>query len=215
MGNCITPLRRAIRTRDPAKVREILEEAGDGAPDLINEDYSADCFIACCLRNPQNPLHTAVALQETPIILELLKFGADVNSSGREGATVLHKACRQNNVSLCKLLVEYGADCHLQDNTGWYPIHCASMSLNARQFSDKSALLYILEIAGSADDIHLKDFGGNTPLHVAAKWDNIAAFQYLVQKGADLSAVNAEGKKALELCDNPDTCAKITKSLQI
>ena len=43
MGNT-SPLRRAILDNDDSKVERILQEAGEGSPDLINEDYTSDCL---------------------------------------------------------------------------------------------------------------------------------------------------------------------------
>ena len=45
-----TPLKRAIRTHDVARVQEILEGAGskEEAARMINEDHSPDCIMDSC-----------------------------------------------------------------------------------------------------------------------------------------------------------------------
>ncbi len=43
MGNT-SPVRRAILKNDTVKLQEILEDAGEGSPDLINEDFTSDCL---------------------------------------------------------------------------------------------------------------------------------------------------------------------------
>ena len=202
MGNFISPLRRAIRKNDYKEAELILDEAGEGAADLINEDYTADCFLAFCQRNVQNPLHTALGYQGRERIVHLLiQKGADVNSAGQDGQTPLHKAAKQNNLSFAEVLVESGADIHGQDDKGWSPVHCASMSLVSRMNCDLSVLRFLVEQVGATDDVHLKDDAGNTPLHVSAKWDNATSFVYLLSKGADLNAVNNSGNKPLDLAD--------------
>ena len=53
MGNYSTStLRRTMRNDDIIGLREILEDAGPGAADLINEDYTSDCLFNCT-RNVQ------------------------------------------------------------------------------------------------------------------------------------------------------------------
>ena len=60
-NNFISPLRRAVRANRPDHLKDILEKAGRGAPDLINEDYTADCFLDICQRNNNHVLHTAIS----------------------------------------------------------------------------------------------------------------------------------------------------------
>lgn len=62
MGNT-SPLRRAMLEDDEETVRRILQNAGDGAPDLIDNDVTSDCFCNSA-RNIQSPLHTAMAKEK-------------------------------------------------------------------------------------------------------------------------------------------------------
>ena len=59
MGNT-SPIRKAILNQDNDSLEKILQEAGEGAPDLINEDFTSDCLCNRA-RNVQPPLHTAFA----------------------------------------------------------------------------------------------------------------------------------------------------------
>ena len=43
MGNT-SSLRRALLKDDVNELERILQEAGEGSPDLINEDYTSDCL---------------------------------------------------------------------------------------------------------------------------------------------------------------------------
>ena len=53
MGNHATsPLRRAMGNRDLSAAKQILDDAGQGSGDLIDEDYTSDCMFNCT-RNVQ------------------------------------------------------------------------------------------------------------------------------------------------------------------
>lgn len=203
MGNRYTsPLRRAIRNNDPATLREILAEAGDGSPDLINEDYSADCLLGFCncQRNFQSPLLSAITLTKSYEIVEiLLKYGADPTSTGAWQQTGLHLAGRQNNLPLAKLLIKYHADLYQTDSDSHYPIHAAALSDAASRSGNVDVLTYYLEEVGKSEDVALKNGFGNTPLHEASRWNNVAAIRYLLDHGADRRETNEAGQTAHDL----------------
>lgn len=209
-NNWISPLRRAIRVRDPEKVRKILIEAGEGAPDLINEDFTADCFLDCgCLRNIHSPLHTAMSRDLLDIVEILFQYGADATSTGLWNQTGLHRAGRQNNLLLAKMVVKYGCDLYTQDSDGRYPIHSAALSRISSLHGNVDVLRYFLEEIGKADDIHLKDFGGNTPLHCAAYWNNPLSAEYLLEKGANLDATNEKGLTPMDIAKSKGSDVKL------
>ncbi len=196
MGN-ISPLRKAMFVNDTGKVREILDEAGEGAPDYINEDYTSDCLCSR-ERNVQSPLHTAIGKGQTDIVELLLQNGADVDMPGLWGQTALHQAAKQNNRLVCQKVVQCGAEIYAEDYDGKKPIHSASMSFVSSRTGNIDALKYILEELGKPDDVHFTDVDGRTPLHDAAKWGNKLAAEYLIIKGADPKAQSYQGKTPLD-----------------
>ena len=48
-------------------------------------------------------------------------------------------------------------------------------------------------------DLELKDSFGDTPLHSAAMHGRVKFIEWLHEKGADFTAVNAEGLSAIDL----------------
>ena len=206
MGNFISPLRRAIRDRDAKKVEHLLKEAGQGAPDMINEDYTADCFLACMVRNTKSPLHTAMTLQVWDIVCILLKYGADPECPGVWNQTALHIACRQNNLNLVKhLLEEYHADVDALDEFGQRPLHSSCLSPHAIYGEDISVLKYFHEIGKlQPTELMLTDDRGNTPLHTAASHSHVTAVKYLLSLHADVKLVNENGETPYEVAH--ETC---------
>ncbi len=50
----------------------------------------------------------------------------NVNYICSDGQTLLHKACKAGNLSMCRVLVENGASQNIKNKQGWFPIHLAS-----------------------------------------------------------------------------------------
>ena len=52
-------------------------------------------------------------------------------------------------------------------------------------------------------DVNARDHEGNTPLHNAASRGDVEMIKYLVSKGADVKAVNREGKTTADMANGP------------
>ena len=182
-------------TDDLEKVKVILEEAGDGAPDLISEDQTSDCLWNC-LPNEQSPLHTAVVRGKNEIAEVMIQYGGDVNEAGMWGQTSLHQAAKWNNLEGFKMLLTYGANINARDMDGRTTTHMAAMSKSAETKQNTDCLSYVLETFGTKD-INTQDNYGRTPLHDAARLGNYLAVCLLVSKGADVKIHNNRGNTAL------------------
>lgn len=55
------------------------------------------------------------------LLQEIIKFGGDVTLLSRAGITALHQAISEENVEICKFLMEQGADSDYADAHGWTP----------------------------------------------------------------------------------------------
>ena len=199
MGNCSSDLRRHMRHNNVSGVLRVVQEAGEGSPDIINEDFTADCILDSCQRNMNTPVHTALSFHQMEILEILLQYGGDPNAPSRHyGQTALHQAARQNNMAAVTMLLKYGADLHATDNSGRLPIHCAAGSLTARTRNNVDVLRHLAEI-GRPEDVRAKDASGNTPLHFAVKAECLEAVKYLLERGADMNAANDVGKTPRDL----------------
>jgi ankyrin repeat protein len=64
-----------------------------------------------------------------------------------------------------------------------------------------AAVKYLIEEIGA--DVNAKDHEGNTALHNAAARGDVEMIKYLVSKGADVMAVNREGKTTADMANGP------------
>jgi len=64
-----------------------------------------------------------------------------------------------------------------------------------------AAVKYLVEELHA--DVNAKDHEGNTALHNAAARGDVEMIQYLVSKGADVKAVNREGKTTADMANGP------------
>ncbi|KAK2578283.1 hypothetical protein KPH14_012873, partial [Odynerus spinipes] len=194
------------------------------------------------------PLHHAHYL---PLVKCLVENGADINARNHEGCTPLHTAY---DFPIVEYLVENGADIHATNLKGYTPLHFASDVFTAEYLVEqgadvkavtrdgKTVLHGISELDSLYNSRYSKvssvvnffvdkgigvndtDKNGNTPLHICSKANNISVAEELLKRGANISAINDEGKKpedygyglcisritSVELCAtvNEDTSSK-------
>ena len=88
---------------------------------LALENNHADC-VRLLLENGARPDHqyfmgreiSLVPLENLECVEILLMYGADPNVFNRCGTSPLMKACRQQNIDACRMLLKYGAEVDLQ-----------------------------------------------------------------------------------------------------
>ena len=205
MGNFMSELRRNIHYDNPKAVRLILEEAGEGSPDLINEDYTADCFLDVCRGSVYNTVHTAVFLGHLDVLEVLLQYGGDPDVPSRDYArTALHHAARLHDPDAVAILLQYGADVHATDCFGSLPIHYAAEAPASRMLSQDASVetLRHLVRAGEPEDVDARDSFGETPLHHAVQTGNWKAVTYLMKHGAQPDVVNNAGKTPRDMASS-------------
>lgn len=78
------------------------------------------------------PLGTAAFVRSVELTTLLIDAGAEVNVSGEGGFTALHTAAQNDDVELCRLLLERGSDPTIANTRGQRPVDLAtSTSLRA------------------------------------------------------------------------------------
>jgi len=63
------------------------------------------------------------------------------------------------------------------------------------------AVRYLVEECGA--DVNARDQEGSTPLHNAASMGHVELIEYLLSKGADVTAINREGRSTADMANGP------------
>ncbi|OAR03089.1 hypothetical protein LLEC1_07470 [Akanthomyces lecanii] len=142
----------------------------------------------------------AIENDRVAVLGVLLDHCPEALIQGSNGTTALQFAAIHNKIAICDLLLRrYRVD-----------VNCPS--LNARQTTALHEAvrmnhpLMVLFLLQSGANIHVKEQGGFTPLHVCAMFSDERMAVLLLQHGADVRAVTDEMLTALQVaqkCGNP------------
>lgn len=167
-------LRYAIESGDARSVRECLAQGAN--PNGQTQHTTL--------------LHTAIVLQQTPIVRLLLKHGADAQYPDTKGLYPLHVAASTGSTAIVNALIQAGALLTQTTPEG-------STALDLAAASNHAATARALVQAGV--DLEQANADGNTPLLTASALGNRGVVQTLLKLGADAKAVNRQGQTALHL----------------
>ena len=168
-------------------------------------------------------LHVAAAWNENPAVTELLlNRGADIDAIDALGRTALHVAATRNrNPAVAELLIDRGASTQATDDKGWSVLEAARAGGNARiatiathramepagvdswrlLYSDWTASATVESLSRLLDyDTTLVSRTGSegSLLHRLARFNpDPDAVALVLDRGADIRAVNANGETAL------------------
>jgi len=171
-------------------------------------------FWAADRRNPETAPNFPwmVTVDPLPLIRKMLDAGANPNAvvnntpraRMREGsprivyATALMRAAFSGDLELVKLLLERGADPHIQskDRETTLMAACGTGFINgySKGHSPADRLEVVKLLVQLGEDVNAADNYGITPLMVAANLGDVPVIQYLIDQGADLAAYDL-GKK--------------------
>ena len=170
------------------------------------------------LRN-ETLLHSACKLTndnvKTVALLHLQskQLKLDLNQQNISGWTALHYACFAGNLEIVKYMMNKSEEFLLNGLTknGENALHLASGNGHV------DIVKLILKHPEMGLDINQKDFGGNTPLHVACYSLNYDLVQFLLSHAEkqyiDVLAVNNYGETILHAALKNDGCLKMVRLL--
>ena len=142
------------------------------------------------LANGNTALHEAVAVPAPRIAQVLLRQpGVDLDARNKAGETPLMLAALRGQVELAKALIAAKAAIN---HPGWTPLHYAA----AATYSQAPAMIAML--LDNYAYIDAESPNGTTPLMMAARYGLPSSAKLLVELGADVSLVNAQGLSALD-----------------
>ncbi|MBP3416622.1 MAG: ankyrin repeat domain-containing protein [Spirochaetaceae bacterium] len=135
-----------------------------------------------------SPIHVAVNSQVEPAILDmLLARNYPVNRRNSSGSTPITLAVSQGNLPLASLLLQYGADPFISDNTG----DCAvSLALKEGQ----EILDQLVKQAATKTDI-----SGEGILHYAARISNPETIKRLISMGLSKNQKSLSGERPYDI----------------
>ncbi|NXI56470.1 ANK2 protein, partial [Chloroceryle aenea] len=197
--------------------------------------------VRCLLRNgalvdarareEQTPLHIASRLGKTEIVQLLLQHMAHPDAATTNGYTPLHISAREGQVDVASVLLEAGASHSMSTKKGFTPLHVA-----AKYGSLEVAKLLLQRRASpdSAGKVLLKNspqcfglqtwvkrahegrlhFNGYTPLHIAAKKNQMQIATTLLNYGAETNILTKQGVTPLHLASQEGHTDMVTLLLE-
>lgn len=139
------------------------------------------------LRSGQYPLQTASEQGRIIMVKTLLKHGADTDAVTADGASALDLAILAGRTQIAELLLAKGAQ-----------LDASALLLKAAALgvTDRDTVRFLLERGA---DLEQRNTDGDTALLVSIRQDNHRLATQLVNKGADVDVLAADGRSALAL----------------
>ncbi|XP_022243336.1 transient receptor potential cation channel subfamily A member 1-like [Limulus polyphemus] len=173
----------------------------------------ADCArillsqLKCCPRIPCDngyyPIHEAAKNGSANAMAALLEWGESIGVSRQEmlklydtdGNVPLHSAVHSGDIKAVNLCLESGALISTQQHDLSTPVHLAC----AQGAIEIVKLMFNAQPEEKSVCLNTSDAQQMTPLHCAAMFDHDALVEYLVNEGANINAVDKEGRTVLLL----------------
>ncbi|KAI0393770.1 hypothetical protein F5Y17DRAFT_287681 [Xylariaceae sp. FL0594] len=175
-------LQRIAGRAKPSVVRLLIQHGADVNPKRDNEIPA---------------LVKAAQAGNVPVLEELLAQGADPNARNRQGQTALFSASIRGHDQAVEVLLKGGAHVDAQDKDGRSALLFLASEKQQAKANWSISTLRLLRRHGA--DLEVRDQIQRTPLLWAATNSNIGIASFLLENGADVTAVNNRGRTALHL----------------
>ena len=185
---------------------------------LVSGGAHANHRAAAVERWYHTALHTAVERGQRDMVIFLLDSGADVEARSMSG-TPLHLAASGKDPHMVKLLLDRGADIHarwgeysqntpLHEACGPRPGSCDDKTISP----EWREMVEVLLSRGADPNAASQD--GQTPLHVALRWDLYDLVPLLLKHGADVNRKDDQGVTPLRMARRWGTPRWVARMLQ-
>jgi ankyrin repeat protein len=145
----------------------------------------------------RTPLLRAVENDDLSTAETLIGLGAGVNEYDRRGDTALHKAARRRNTESIRMLLSNGADPRIFNFAQMTPLHLVTIGGHNDLVSIFLELPDMTGLHGENDMTGLHGENDLTPLDHALKGRKYETADLLIEKGADINRIQANGDTLL------------------
>ena len=167
--------------------------------ELLNAGADTDIIYGTKEENEDNILYPAIKRCDLEKVKLLTEHGADINYSNFEYGPVIAYAISQECIDIVKYLVSQGVDPAMTYTNG-YSYSGKSYSLLNAAVGNKTTEIAEYLIEQGADINTQTDSVSDLPLiFVALRAENIELLKLLIEKGADTSVVDKDGKTIFDL----------------
>jgi ankyrin repeat protein len=183
-----------LNTDKVVSIDELTKATQDG--DLATIARALDSAINVNRPDSQGwtALVTAAAFATLETSQLLLDRGSAINGTDNRGETALFKAASRGSVEFVRLLLDRGADVNARAKDGSVPLNPALT--NRRSEAHMEIIELFLSFRARTDT---KDDDGWTPLHQAARNNNVTGASLLLRYGAQINAKANDGSTPLDL----------------
>lgn len=136
-------------------------------------------------RFQRNSMYLALKDGNLPLVHLLLKQGASLNFTDRQGQFPAHLAAASGNIELLEILASWGGDLSRKDLFGYTPFHRAALA------GRTEIIKWLYERGGGFTKE--TSWAGWTALHVAAMNGHYDTSLQLLQLGANVNAKDKDG----------------------
>uniref|UniRef100_G3PY69 Palmitoyltransferase n=1 Tax=Gasterosteus aculeatus aculeatus TaxID=481459 RepID=G3PY69_GASAC len=138
------------------------------------------------------PLHWAIRQGHLPMVIQLMRYGADPAVADGEGYRALHLAILFQHMAIAAYLMAKGEEVDGPDCNGQTPLMLAAQKIIG---PEPTHFLIKNNASVSAADKGSR----NTPLHCAVLAGNVDAAHILLEAGASVDAENIDGHTPIDL----------------
>ncbi|XP_060915639.1 putative palmitoyltransferase ZDHHC13 [Labrus mixtus] len=139
-----------------------------------------------------SPLHWAIRQGHLPMVIQLMRYGADPSIADGEGYRALHLAILFQHMAIAAYLMAKGQEVDGPDCNGQTPLMLAALKIIGPEPTN-------FLIKNNASVSAVDKVNRNTPLHCAVLAGNVDAAHILLEAGASVDAENINGHTPIDV----------------
>lgn len=138
-------------------------------------------------------IHMAAIRGHVEVVKAIVAKGESVDCRTKDGLTPLHLAVKFGQHEVVETLLGLGANLQLKTGKlGETPLHIATMVKDGERCVDL--------LIKSGADVDATEIKQETPMHFAARFNNLKAVKLLLEDGAKVDSQNIDGENVLHVC---------------